>query len=93
MSANDATMIAKDATMSAKDATMTAKDATMCTKDATMIAKDASKVTVSAGGPRPFAAWLRQSGGQEGKSKAPAKCTVNVRLAFGRKAPFTDPQS
>ena len=62
-----------------------------------MSAKDASKATVSAGGPRPFAAWLRQSGGQEGKSKAPAKCTEFVRLtgrypagspefAFSRKA-------
>ena len=74
-------MSTKDATMCAKDATVCAKDATMCTKDATMSAKDASKATVSAGGPRPFAAWLRQSGGQEGKSKAPAKCTEFVRLA------------
>ena len=80
MTVEDATMSAKDVTMSAKDATMTAKDATMCTKDATMIAKDASKATVSAGGPRAFAAWLRQSRGQVGKSEAPAKCTEFVRL-------------
>ena len=69
--------------MCAKDATMSAKNATMNAEDATMSAKDASKAAASAGGPRPFAAWLRQSRCQVGKLEALAKCTVNRPGLYG----------